>query len=317
MASKPNDPERPTVLITGCSAGSAGNALALEFAARGFRTFATGRSKEAVSNLEERGIETFIVDVTVPESITKLKDDIARLTGGTLNVLFNNAGASNHNSRDAPDIIKVYEAPAIEADRARVRGLFDTNVFGLFDMVQAFTPLLLAAVPMSKQPPTIVNTASVLARLPSPFSSAYNATKAAIASYSDTLRLEVEPLGLKVVTLYMGEVSTALMSAGNINFGPDSIYADVEYKVKERSMKHEKTTMSPVEFAGQVVRALEGSGNNYIWKGTNAFVVWLLDAVGGRKVFDRIMKSPAGLSDTKLRDKIYQKGQAQHGQSAK
>lgn len=225
--------------------------------------------------------------------------------------------AADHNSRDAPDIIKVYEAPAIEADRARVRSLFDTNVLGLFDMVQAFTPLLLAAVPISKQPPTIVNTASVLARLPSPFSSAYNATKAAVASYSDTLRLEVEPLGLKVVTLYMGEVSTALMSAGNINFGSGSIYADVEHKVKERILKHEKTTMSPSEFARQVVRALEGSGNDFIRKGTNAFVVWLLDAVGGRKVFDSTMKSPAGLSDTKLKDKIYQKGQAQHGQSAK
>lgn len=211
----------------------------------------------------------------------------------------------------------MYEAPAIEADRARVRSLFDTNVFGLFDMVTAFTPLLLAAVPLSKQPPTIVNTASVLARLPSPFSSAYNATKAAVASYSDTLRLEVEPLGLKVVTLYMGEVSTPLMSADNINFGSDSVYADVEHKVKERSLKHEKTTMSPTEFARQVARALDGSGNSYIWKGTNAFVVWFLNAVGGKKVFDSTMKSAVGFNDTTLRRNLYQKGQAKHGQSPK
>lgn len=65
----------------------------MEFAARGFRTFATGRSKSAVSNLEEKGIETFIVDVTKPESIAALKDEIVRATGGTLNILFNNAGA--------------------------------------------------------------------------------------------------------------------------------------------------------------------------------------------------------------------------------
>jgi 1-acylglycerone phosphate reductase len=211
----------------------------------------------------------------------------------------------------------VYEAPAIEADPARVRSLFDANVFGLFDMVTAFAPLLLAAVPSSKRPPTIVNTASILARLPFPFSSAYNATKAAVASYSDTLRLEVEPLGVKVVTLYMGEVSTPLMSADNINFGTESVYADVEQKVKERSLKHEKTTMSPVEFARQVVRALDGSGDNYIWKGSNAFVVWLLNAVGARKVFDSTMKSPVGFGDTTLRRKLYQKGQAKHGESSK
>lgn len=208
----------------------------------------------------------------------------------------------------------MYEAPAIEADRERVRSLFETNVFGLFDMVSAFSPLLLAAVPSSEQPPTIVNTASILARLPFPFSSAYNATKAAVASYSDTLRLEVEPLGLKVVTLYMGEVSTPLMSAGNIRFGPHSIYADVEDKIKERSLKHEKTTMSPEEFARQLVGALDGGkASNYIWKGTNAFGVWLLDAVGGRKVFDGTMKSAAGFDDGEVRGKLFQKGQVKHG----
>lgn len=207
----------------------------------------------------------------------------------------------------------VYEAPAVEADSLRVRSLFDTNVLGLFDMVSAFTPLLLAAVPSSKHPPTIVNTASILARAPFPFSSAYNATKAAVAMYSDTLRLEVEPLGLKVVTLYMGEVSTPLMTPGNINFGSDSIYAHVEDKVKERSLKHQKTTMSPVEFARQVVDGLDGRASNHIWKGTNAFGIWLLNAIPGRKVLEGIMKGSAGLNDDDLRRKLYQKGQAKHG----
>lgn len=40
----------------------------------------------------------------------------------------------------------VYEAPAIEADPARVRALFNTNVFGLMEVTTAFTPLLLASV---------------------------------------------------------------------------------------------------------------------------------------------------------------------------
>ncbi|POS75607.1 oxidoreductase [Diaporthe helianthi] len=302
MANGPQDDKRPTVLVTGCSVGSAGNALALEFAARGFRTFATARSKKALSNLEEKGIETFILDVTKQESIATLKEEIARLTGGTLDLLFNNAGA-------------LYEAPAIEADSARVRSLFDTNVFGLFEMVTAFTPLLLAAVPSSKKAPTIVNVASVLARVPNPFTSAYNATKAAVAAYSDTLRLEVEPLGIKVVTLYMGEVSTPLMSTDNINFGAESIYADVEHKVKERTVKHDKTTMTPGEFARQVVRALDGSGDSYIWKGTNAFAVWLLNAVAPRKVFDGMSKGAVGFNDSTLTKKLHQRAQGKRGQS--
>lgn len=183
-------------------------------------------------------------------------------------------------------------------------------------MVAEFTPLLLASVPTSKYSPTIVNVSSILARLPYPFSAAYNATKAAVASYSDTLRVELEPLGINVVTLFMGEVSTPLMTAKNVEFASDSLYADIEHKVKERALNHEKTTMSPVEFARQVVRALDGSGNSYIWKGTNAFAVWLLDTIGPRKAFDSTVKGPAGFKDTRLRDKLYQKAQLQHAHAS-
>lgn len=67
--------------------------MALEFAAQGFRVFATARSLNTLSNLSEKGIETLALDVTKPESIANLKNEIATRTGGSLNVLFNNAGA--------------------------------------------------------------------------------------------------------------------------------------------------------------------------------------------------------------------------------
>ncbi|KAG5744117.1 hypothetical protein H9Q72_004977 [Fusarium xylarioides] len=144
---------KPTALITGCSEGGAGYALALEFAAKGYRVFATARSTKSLAGLQEKGIELLTLDVTKPESISALKDEIVKRTGGKLDILFNNAGM-------------MYEAPAIEADRDQVQNMFNTNVFGLFDMVQAFTPLLLASVPDSKATPTIINTASIVARVP-------------------------------------------------------------------------------------------------------------------------------------------------------
>jgi 1-acylglycerone phosphate reductase len=67
--------------------------LALEFAARGFRVFATARSLKTLGNLAEKGIETLTLDVTKPESIANLKTEIATRTGGSLDILFNNAGA--------------------------------------------------------------------------------------------------------------------------------------------------------------------------------------------------------------------------------
>ncbi|KAI8716255.1 hypothetical protein NCS52_00918600 [Fusarium sp. LHS14.1] len=287
--------QKQSVLVTGCSQGGAGNALALEFAAKGYRVFATARSQKTLGNLREKGIETLVLDVTDPDSIKALAVEIASRTQGCLDMLINNAGT-------------LYEAPAIEADPSRVRQLFATNVFGLMEMVTAFTPLLLASVSPNHKP-TIVNVASILAHLPGLFSSAYNASKAAVVSYSDTLRLEVEPLGLRVVTLYMGEVSTPLMATENINFGPDSIYRDVEESVKARTTTHLANTMLPAEFARQVVNALTNGKDSFLWKGTNAFVVWLLNAVGPRTVFDGIMKKSGGLNKAEVRESVFKLGQ--------
>jgi 1-acylglycerone phosphate reductase len=47
-----------------------------------------------MSNLSESGIETLALDVTVPESILALKDEIVKRTGGKLDILYNNAGSS-------------------------------------------------------------------------------------------------------------------------------------------------------------------------------------------------------------------------------
>ena len=44
---------------------------------------------------------------------------------------------------------------------------------------------------------------------------------------------------------------------------------------------------------------------SYIWKGTNAFLVWLLNAIGPRKIFDSSLKKAAGLDDAGFVDKMY------------
>lgn len=176
------------------------------------------------------------------------------------------------------------------------------------DVVTAFIPLLLASVAPSYTP-TIVNVASVVARLPFPFASSYNASKAAVASYSDTLRLEVQSLGLRVVTLYMGEVSTPLMTASNINFGKDSVYRDIEESVKARTATHLEKTMPPAQFARDVIGEIINGKGAYVWKGTYAFQVWLLNAVGPRSVFDSIMVQRAGLDTEKAKSSIYKLGQ--------
>ncbi|CAP95465.1 hypothetical protein E8E15_009562 [Penicillium rubens] len=288
-----------SILITGCSPGGVGHALALEFHSHGMQVFATARSTNSLSELAQKGIETYVLDVTSSESIAALRDEISKRTDGKLDMLFNNAGS-------------MYEAPAIEADPARIRGMFDTNVFGLFDMVSAFTPLLLASASNSSTPPVIINTSSVLARLPFAFSAAYNASKAAVASYSDTLRVELSPLGIKVVTLFMGEVSTNLISPDSISFGPESIYTAALEGIREWSRNHARNSMKPEVFAKQVVQAILAKSPRYgkgqvLWKGTNAWVIWLLNLVGWRYMLENVSKKMVGLEKKEVRKSILDK----------
>lgn len=108
----------------------------------------------------------------------------------------------------------------------------------------------------------------------------------------------------------MGEVSTNLRTADNINFGSESLYAAVESKVKERTEHSAKVSVAPDVFARQVVSKVLGDNSvSYIWKGTNAFIVWLLNAVGPRKVFDSTMMGPVGFDDKSLVNRIRDRGQ--------
>ena len=305
-----------------CSEGGAGHALALEFAAQGLRVIATARSKSSLASLEAKGIETLLLDVTSLESINSLKAKVIQSTGGKLDILFNNAGISAYypfiisciiaTLGSKSDVALVYEAPAIEVNHDRVHAMFDTNCFGLFNMVSAFTPLLLASVSDARHPPTIINTASVVSRIPFVFSAAYNASKAAVVSYSDTLRIELAPLGVKVVTLFMGEVSTSLFTPETINFGPQSLYTVVEQGAKDRSRYHMEHSMSAPEFAKQVVHEVlhkPGLGKGeFIWKGTNAWLVWLLNAIGWRKIFDGTVEGAVGFNKT-TKESMYENSQ--------
>ncbi|KAL5338120.1 hypothetical protein BJX70DRAFT_388832 [Aspergillus crustosus] len=281
-----------SILITGCSQGGAGNALALEFASQGLRVFATARSLNSMSNLPDKGIEILALDVSVPSSIAALKAEIMERTGGRLDILYNNAGT-------------MYEAPAIEADATVIREMFDANVFGLFNVITAFTPLLIAATASKGPQPTIANVGSIVSHIPYPFAAAYNASKAAVNAYTNTLRLELSPWGIRVVTIHMGQVATNLQSAGKINFGGESLYVELEGKVKARA---EEGAVAKEEFARQVAKGVLGGKNEDIWKGTNAFVVWAMSGLGVRAVMEWILKGPVGLADQGLVRGVYEKG---------
>lgn len=79
-------------LITGCSAGGIGDALAQEFHAKGVHVFATARNVSKIGHLKTLGLTTFKLDVTNSQSIEEAVAEISKITGGRLNFLVNNAG---------------------------------------------------------------------------------------------------------------------------------------------------------------------------------------------------------------------------------
>jgi 1-acylglycerone phosphate reductase len=91
--------------------------------------------------------------------------------------------------------------PLLDSDVKEVRRVYETNVIGIILTVQAFAPLLIAAASklQSEGGGMIINIGSIAGICPVPWGSVYNASKAAVNNLTDTLRIEMEPLGVKVI----------------------------------------------------------------------------------------------------------------------
>lgn len=85
-----------SVLITGCSEGGIGDALARTFHEKGLRVFATARNLTKVQHLTELGLEILSLDVTDEGSIKLAVEHVRRRTGGNLDILVNNSGGGRY-----------------------------------------------------------------------------------------------------------------------------------------------------------------------------------------------------------------------------
>ena len=240
-------------MITGCLDGGLGAALAVAFHEAGLHVYATARNPTKMSHVASLGIETLTLDVQSEASITAC---VQKLT--TLDILVNNAGAG-------------YSMPVSDIDISEAKKLFDLNVWSCIAVTQAFLPLLL------KSKGIIVNHTSVASAGTAPFQSAYNASKAAMAVFSDSQRLELEPFGIKVVDLKTGIVQSNFLrnqkATTQTTFPKDSIYQPVQ-EVVEKAMftdGADEPGMTAQNWAKQVVRELmKKKPPPCIWKGTYA-----------------------------------------------
>lgn len=256
MADKESPTTKRTVLITGCSDDGLGAALAIAFHEAGLHVYATARDPSKMAHIASLGIETLTLDVQSDSSIAACVQNLS-----SLDILVNNAGAG-------------FNMPFSDVSIAEGKKLFDLNVWSYVAVTQAFLSLLLKSKGM------IVNNTSIASSMTMPFQSVYNASKAAIATFSDTQRLELAPFGIKVVDLKTGVVSSSIYQKAMDNHLPKgSIYEPAKEAV-EKVLRNEDIVdlgIPAEQWARGVVQdLLRKTPPPNIWRGSQAWLVRLV-----------------------------------------
>ncbi|HZQ21923.1 MAG TPA: SDR family NAD(P)-dependent oxidoreductase [Terriglobales bacterium] len=180
-----------TILITGGSAGI-GLAFALKFLELGNEVIVTGRRQSVLDQVKAKypklhTIQSDVADLAqIAALAARVKSDFPKL-----DVLMNNAGIM---------LYKNLKAPA--ADLGGLMAEMNVNVGGVITTTSAFIDILRA------NKGTVINTSSALAFVPLPSAPIYSATKAAIHSYTQSLRFQLEETGVEVIELMPPGVKT-------------------------------------------------------------------------------------------------------------
>ena len=185
-----------TVLVTGASSGI-GRALVLEYARRGAQVVAAARREDELTALCDEvkaaggRASSIVCDVTDVEAAVEMVRKAER-DMGSLDMLVSNAGVggATHASR---------------LDVASVSRMIDVNVRGAIAPLVAAIPIMLGL-----QRGQLVGVSSLAGRRALPTTGAYNASKAALSMFLETLHLDLGPSGILVSDVQPGFVATPI-----------------------------------------------------------------------------------------------------------
>ncbi|KAI1474620.1 NAD(P)-binding protein [Daldinia eschscholtzii] len=259
-------------LVTGCGQGGIGEALVKEYSRRGVHAIATVLPGEASDHLLDAGITFFRLDVTIEKSVLDLKASVEKLTNGHLDILVNCAGIA-------------YTMTAIDTDVVAVQRMFDINVFGPMRMVHHFHDMIIRSTG------TIVNIGSIGGIIPYLYGASYNATKAALQHWSNTLRVEMAPFSVKVITIISGEVSTNILKNDAHRKLPEgSYYSPLAEEFHRHVTRTPQGATNRFKYAENVVaQSLKSSPPAWFWYGSFTGMIRFLDTFGWRTVWDSML----------------------------
>jgi NAD(P)-dependent dehydrogenase (short-subunit alcohol dehydrogenase family) len=226
------------VLITGASSGI-GRAIAEALVQEGMTVFGTSRYPDRVT--PAAGVEYVRLDVRSEDSVRACVDEVMQ-RAGRVDVLINNAGY---------ELGGAIEATTLEEAKTQ----FETNFFGVARLIKAVLPAMRA-----RGSGHIINMSSVVGWLvPAPFLGYYAASKMALEGYTEVLRQEVLPFGVKVSLIEPSFINTDLgnnrqMAAANI-----AAYAPWQRRAFGVIEYREHTAPPPRLVAATVLQAIRQS----------------------------------------------------------
>ncbi|TGP21619.1 MULTISPECIES: oxidoreductase [unclassified Mesorhizobium] len=204
------DRQKKTALVTGASSGM-GKEIAKRLIQDGLQVYVAARQMEKMEDLAALGARPLCMDISKNEEIEAAVASILAEVDG-VDVLVNNAGFGLYGPVEDIDI-----------DEARYQ--FEVNVFGPARLTQLLLPAM-----RRKKAGTIVNITSMGGKIYTLLGAWYHATKHALEGWSDSLRLELAPFGIKVVVVEPGLIETGfgdVVADGLLKRSSTSAYAKV------------------------------------------------------------------------------------------
>lgn len=221
-----------TVFIPGATSGI-GLGLALRLQDKGNTVIVGGRRTELLQQIaaEHPGLGTITIDTTDPASITATRDELtARYPA--LDTLITMAGIMEPEDLRDPASLDVAERTV------------EVNLLGPIRLINAFLPGFLA------QPAaTVMTVSSGLAYVPLPATPTYNATKAAIHSFTESLRVQLFKSNVQVIELVPPATRTTLMNQQNSDVAmPLEDFLDEVMSLLEADPKAEQILVERVKW---------------------------------------------------------------------
>ena len=233
--------EQKVILITGASSGI-GYDAAVALASQGHKVYAAARRLDRMEPLKEKGITPVRLDVTDEASVAECVRCIIEAES-RIDVLVNNAGYGYLGA--------IENVPMDEARRQ-----LDVNLFGLARLTQLVLPYM-----RGQHSGRIINISSVAGKAVILFGGWYNVSKYAVEAFSDALRMETKPFGIKVSIIEPSDIKTdwGLIAADNLEKSSHGSAYEADGKKMSRMLRWAYTSKilsPPQRVTSAIVRAV-------------------------------------------------------------